>query len=92
MTMFLAFGLAFELPIAIVLLIRFGIASVDKLKSVRPYMIVGAFIISAIFTPPDVLSQLLLAVPLCLLYELGLQVGRFVKPRGAEEAAEAAKT
>jgi sec-independent protein translocase protein TatC len=87
MGMFLAFGLAFELPIAVVLLVRFGVASIDKLKQARPYVIVGAFIIAAIFTPPDVLSQLLLAVPLCLLYELGLQLGRFVTPRGAAEAA-----
>lgn len=87
MGMFLAFGLAFELPIAVVLLVRFGIASVDKLKRARPYVIVGAFIIAAIFTPPDVLSQLLLAVPLCLLYELGVQLGRFVTPRGAAEPA-----
>jgi sec-independent protein translocase protein TatC len=90
MTMFLAFGLAFELPIVVVLLVRFGIASVEKLQSVRPYVIVGSFIVAAIFTPPDVLSQLLLAVPLCLLYELGIQVGRFVKPRTTEEAAAAA--
>jgi sec-independent protein translocase protein TatC len=82
MTMFLAFGVAFEMPIAVVLLIRFGIASVEKLRQARPYVIVGAFIVAAIFTPPDVLSQLLLAVPLCLLYELGLQCGRFVTPRG----------
>jgi sec-independent protein translocase protein TatC len=87
MTMFLAFGLAFEMPIAVVLLIRFGIASVEKLRQARPYVIVGAFIVAAIFTPPDVLSQLLLAVPLCLLYELGLQCGRFVTPR-----AEAGQT
>jgi sec-independent protein translocase protein TatC len=92
MTMFLAFGMAFELPIAVVLLIRFGIASVDKLKQARPYVIVGSFIVAAIFTPPDVLSQLLLAVPLCLLYELGLQIGRFVKTREAEESAEPAKS
>jgi len=80
--MFLAFGLTFEVPIAVVLLVRFGIASVEKLKQARPYVIVGAFIVAAIFTPPDVLSQLLLAIPLCLLYELGLQLARFVaKPK-----------
>ncbi len=80
--MFLAFGLMFEVPIAVVLLVRFGIASVEKLKQARPYVIVGAFIVAAIFTPPDVLSQLLLAIPSCLLYELGLQLARFVaKPK-----------
>jgi sec-independent protein translocase protein TatC len=81
--MFLAFGLAFEMPVVVVLLARFGIASLDALKKARPYVIVGAFIVAAIFTPPDVLSQLLLAIPLCLLYELGLQIARFlVKPAG----------
>jgi sec-independent protein translocase protein TatC len=84
--LFLAFGLAFEMPIVVVLLVRFGIASVEKLKKMRPYVIVGAFIIAAIFTPPDVLSQLLLAIPLCLLYELGLQLGRFVGRPAAESA------
>lgn len=89
--MFLAFGLAFEMPIIVVLLARFGIASVDKLKQARPYVIVGAFIVAAIFTPPDVLSQLLLAIPLCVLYELGLQIARFVeKPKPAEEAESSA--
>lgn len=89
MGMFLAFGLAFEMPIAVVLLVRFGIASVDKLKQARPYVIVGAFIVAAIFTPPDVLSQLLLAVPLCVLFELGIQCARFVTPRGQADATAA---
>lgn len=75
--MFLAFGLTFEVPIVVIMLNRFGIATVEKLKAARPYVIVGAFIVAAIFTPPDVLSQLLLAIPLCLLYELGLQLARF---------------
>lgn len=85
--MFLAFGLTFEVPIAVVLLVRFGIASVEKLKQARPYVIVGAFIVAAIFTPPDVLSQLLLAIPLCLLYELGLLLARFVAKPKEETAA-----
>jgi sec-independent protein translocase protein TatC len=89
--MFLAFGLAFEMPVVVVLLARFGIASLDALKKARPYVIVGAFIVAAIFTPPDVLSQLLLAIPLCLLYELGLQIARFlVRPAPAAGADEAA--
>lgn len=89
--MFLAFGLAFEMPIVVVLLARFGIASVEKLRQARPYVIVGSFIVAAIFTPPDVLSQLLLAIPLCLLYELGLQIARFVeKPKAADDPAAAA--
>src|SRR4030095_9848350 len=86
MTMFVAFGLAFEVPIVVVLLVRFGIADIDKLKQVRPYVIVGAFIVAAVATPPDVLSQMLLAVPLCLLYELGIFVSRFVvKRKSADE-------
>jgi sec-independent protein translocase protein TatC len=86
--MFLAFGLTFEVPIVVVLLARFGIAGVDKLKEVRPYVIVGAFIIAAIFTPPDVLSQLLLAIPLVLLYELGIVLARFFgKPKSQDESA-----
>jgi sec-independent protein translocase protein TatC len=84
--MFLAFGMTFEVPIIVVLLARFGIADVDRLKSARPYVIVGAFILAAIFTPPDVLSQLLLAVPLCVLYELGIFLARFVGKRKPDEA------
>jgi sec-independent protein translocase protein TatC len=88
MGMFLAFGMTFEVPIIVVLLARFGIASVDRLKQARPYVIVGAFIVAAIFTPPDVLSQLLLAIPLCVLYELGIFLARFVaRPKDADEAA-----
>ncbi len=87
--MFLAFGLTFEVPVVVVLLARFGIADVDKLRAARPYVIVGAFIVAAIFTPPDVISQLLLAVPLCLLYELGIQLARLVGRRPDAEAAGA---
>jgi sec-independent protein translocase protein TatC len=78
MTMFIAFGLTFETPIVVVVLVRMRVVSLEKLKSIRPYVIVGAFVIGAIFTPPDVISQCLLAVPLWLLYELGLQLARFV--------------
>ncbi|MGH6624220.1 MAG: twin-arginine translocase subunit TatC, partial [Burkholderiaceae bacterium] len=86
--MFMAFGLTFEVPIIVVLLVRFGIASTEKLKQLRPYVIVGAFIIAAVFTPPDVVSQLLLAIPLCVLYEIGILLARFVeKPKPAEEPA-----
>lgn len=88
MGMFIAFGITFEVPIVVVLLVRFGIASVEKLKQARPYVIVGAFIVAAIFTPPDVVSQLLLAIPLVVLYELGIIVARFVeKPKPAEESS-----
>jgi sec-independent protein translocase protein TatC len=84
--MFMAFGLAFETPIVVVLLARFGIASIERLRQARPYVIVGAFIVAAVFTPPDVLSQLLLAIPLCLLYEIGLQIARFVARPGPADA------
>jgi sec-independent protein translocase protein TatC len=86
--MFIAFGITFEVPIVVVLLVRFGVASIEKLKQVRPYLIVGAFIVAAIVTPPDVVSQLLLAVPLVLLYELGIFVARFfVKPKPEDETS-----
>jgi sec-independent protein translocase protein TatC len=83
MTMFLAFGVTFEVPIAVILLVRFGVVSLEKLKDGRPYVIVGAFVIAAVVTPPDVLSQFMLAVPMCLLYELGLFIARFVGKREA---------
>jgi sec-independent protein translocase protein TatC len=88
--LFLAFGLTFEVPIIVVLLARFGIADVERLKAARPYVIVGAFIVAAVFTPPDVVSQLLLALPLCLLYEVGIQVARLVGRRPEAEAAGSA--
>jgi sec-independent protein translocase protein TatC len=71
-SMCLAFGATFEVPVVVVILVRMGFISVDKLKSIRPYIIVGAFVISAIVTPPDAVSQLALAIPMCLLFELGL--------------------
>jgi sec-independent protein translocase protein TatC len=85
MTMFVAFGVAFEVPVVVVLLVRFGIATLEKLREARGYVIVGAFVIAAVVTPPDVLSQLLLAIPLCLLYEVGLLIARFIKPRSSDE-------
>ena len=80
-TMFLAFGLTFEIPIVVIILVRAGVVSVEKLKEVRPYVIVGAFVVAAVVTPPDVLSQFMLAVPMCLLYEAGLFFSRFVGAR-----------
>ena len=74
MTLFMAFGLAFEVPIAVVLIARFGWVSIAQLKEARGYVIVGAFILGAIFTPPDIISQFMLAMPLWLLYELGVLV------------------
>lgn len=86
MTMFIAFGLTFEVPIVVIVLVRMGLVSVQKLKEIRPYVIVGAFVLAAIVTPPDVMSQLLLAVPLCLLYEVGLLLAPlFVKMTAAPQ-------
>jgi sec-independent protein translocase protein TatC len=79
LALFLAFGLAFETPIAVVILTKMGIVSLKKLKESRPYVIVGAFVIAAIFTPPDVVSQLLLAFPIWLLFELGLLISGFIE-------------
>lgn len=75
-TMFLAFGITFEIPLIQVVLVRGGVATVEKLKGVRSFVIVGAFVVAAIVTPPDVLSQLLLAIPMCLLYEVGIFAAR----------------
>jgi sec-independent protein translocase protein TatC len=88
LTMFIAFGLTFETPVVVVVLVRMRVVSLEKLRSFRPYVIVGAFVVGAVFTPPDVISQSLLAVPLWLLYELGLLLARFVSSGGTEAAAE----
>jgi sec-independent protein translocase protein TatC len=85
-TMFLAFGITFEIPIVVIVLVRMGIVSVEKLRDARPYVIVGAFVVAAIVTPPDVLSQFMLAVPMCLLYEAGLFLARFVGARPKAES------
>lgn len=80
LTMFLAFGTAFEVPIVVVVLARMGFVSVDKLREWRGYFIVVAFVIAAVITPPDIVSQLALAIPMCLLYEVGLWAARiFIK-------------
>src|SRR6266446_1624838 len=90
--MFVAFGVTFEVPIAVLLMVRLGITSIARLRQARPYVIVGAFVVAAIFTPPDVLSQLLLALPLCLLFELGVLLGALfgVSPQARSESGPAA--
>lgn len=89
MTMFIAFGLTFEVPIAVILLAKAGVVSIEKLREARPYVIVGAFVIAAIITPPDVVSQFMLAIPMCLLYELGIIIAKLiVKPSIGDEAME----
>lgn len=81
LTMFLAFGITFEVPVFVLILIRTGLVSIEKMKSIRRFVLVGAFIIGAIFTPPDIMSQILLAIPLYLLYELGIILAAFsMKP------------
>jgi sec-independent protein translocase protein TatC len=86
LTMFVAFGITFETPVVVIVLVRFGVVSLEKLRSIRGYVIVGAFVVGAIFTPPDILSQVMLAVPLWLLFELGLLVARFVSVPPREDA------
>ena len=87
LTMFLAFGLAFEVPIVVVVLARMKIFSIEKLKEFRGYFVVLAFIIAAIVTPPDVVSQLALAIPMCLLYEVGIWAAQiFIKHTQAPDA------
>ena len=93
LTMFIAFGAAFEVPIVVIVLARMGLVSIDKLKSFRGYFIVLAFIIAAVITPPDVVSQLALAVPMCLLYELGIWAAQlFIKHTQAPDSEAESNT
>ena len=86
-TMFLAFGITFEIPIVVLVLVRMGLVSIEKLKEARPYVVVGAFVVAAVVTPPDVLSQFMLAVPMCILYEAGIFFARFIGVRKPQEEA-----
>jgi len=89
LTMFVAFGAAFEVPIVVVVLARMGLVSIEKLKSFRGYFIVLAFIVAAVITPPDIVSQLALAIPMCLLYEVGIWAAQlFIKHTKAPEDAQ----
>ncbi|CAH2786889.1 MAG: Twin-arginine translocation protein TatC [uncultured Caballeronia sp.] len=90
LTMFIAFGVTFEVPIVVVLLARMGVVSIQKLKQIRPYVIVGAFVISAVVTPPDIFSQLILAIPLVVLYEAGIIAARLVIGKDVIKNEEAA--
>lgn len=91
MSTFIAFGVTFEVPIIVIVLVQMRIVDLATLRAWRPYVIVGAFVIGAIFTPPDVISQLMLAIPLCLLYELGMLMARLIR-RPADGAEAAAKS
>lgn len=91
LSLFLAFGVTFEVPVAVVILVRMGLVTVQKLREIRPYVIVGAFVIGAIFTPPDIVSQFMLAIPLWILYELGIFVSQWMgKPASGVTDSESA--
>ena len=79
----LAFGMSFELPVAVVILVVLGVVTPAQLREARGYVVVGVFILAAVITPPDVVSQLMLAIPLCLLYELGIIAGALLRPKPA---------
>lgn len=87
-TMFLAFGLTFEVPVVVMVLVSTGVVGVKKLKDIRGYVIVGAFIVAAILTPPDVISQFMMAVPLILLYELGIVTSRLIRVKPLAKSEE----
>jgi sec-independent protein translocase protein TatC len=84
--MFMAFGVSFQVPIVVIVLVRMGVVSVVQLREARPYVVVGAFVAGAILTPPDVISQFLLAMPMWMLYEAGVVVASRMKPRTVPEA------
>ncbi|PML76689.1 twin-arginine translocase subunit TatC [Enterovibrio norvegicus] len=81
LALFMAFGIAFEIPVAIILLVWTGAVDPDELRTKRPYIIVAAFVVGMFLTPPDIISQTLLAIPMCFLFEVGLFFSRFYKPR-----------
>lgn len=89
LTLFVVFGVAFEVPVAVIVLVRIGMVTVEQLRKARGYFIVGAFVIAAIVTPPDVISQLALAIPMCLLYEAGIIAAKlFVKHTKAPDSED----
>ena len=90
LVIFLAFGISFELPVALVILVLLGWVTPDQLREWRGYAIVGVFVLAAVITPPDVVSQLLLAIPMCLLYEAGIIAARMVAPKRDEAPADQA--
>ena len=84
LVIFFAFGLCFEVPVAVVILVALGWVTPKQLTESRGYVVVGAFVIAAILTPPDVVSQVMLAIPMCLLYEVGIVAARMVATRPAD--------
>ena len=93
LSLYIAFGVAFQVPIVVMLLVRFDLVTVKKLREFRGYFVVVAFVIAAVLTPPDVVSQLALAIPMCLLYEIGIIAASYFKKteKVAEETADSAK-
>ncbi len=92
LSMFLAFGITFQVPVAVVAMVKVGFVTVAKLREIRRYVIVGAFIIAAVVTPPDVVSQFMLAIPLWLLYEVGIWVAVWMTRATKDSNTEAEKT
>jgi sec-independent protein translocase protein TatC len=88
MTLFLAFGITFEVPVATIILVATGITTVDRLKKMRAYVVVGAFALGMLLTPPDVISQTLLALPMWLLFEIGLFMSWVLLPHRRTAPAE----
>ncbi|MCD6680306.1 MAG: twin-arginine translocase subunit TatC [Burkholderiaceae bacterium] len=88
LAIFFGFGVTFEVPVAQMLMVKTGLVTTDQLKAARRYVIVGAFVVAAVLTPPDVLSQFMLAIPLMLLYELGIFLAGFIKARSAAPVEE----
>jgi sec-independent protein translocase protein TatC len=86
--LFFAFGLAFEVPVATVLMVRMGVTTTTSLAAKRPYIIVGAFVVGMLLTPPDLFSQTMLAIPVWILFEIGLYVSKAVKPRASEDPSD----
>jgi sec-independent protein translocase protein TatC len=88
MTLFFAFGVAFEIPVAVVLLVWIGVVDVKYLKKIRPYVIIGCFVVGMVLTPPDIFSQTLLAVPMWLLFEIGVLCGSLIRKRSANDETD----
>jgi sec-independent protein translocase protein TatC len=89
MTLFFAFGVAFEIPVAVVLLIWIGVVDVKYLRKIRPYVVIGCFVVGMILTPPDIFSQTLLAIPMWLLFELGILAGSMIRKRSDHDEERA---